>query len=83
MATRDAPHGRRARATANAKRAEPPMRRSRDFPIDVADGVAYVIKGIPPAIWGPVNTRRTREGRSVRWIVLTLLDRYAKGDITL
>lgn len=83
MATRGAPYGRRARAVANAKRAEPPMKRTRDFPVDVADGVDYVIKGIPPAIWTPVNTRRKREGRSIRWIVLTLLDKYAKGDIPL
>lgn len=83
MATRDAPHGRRARALANARRAVPPMRRSRDFPIDVEGGVDYVIKGIPPEMWKQVNERRTREGRSVRWIALSLLDRYAKGDLTL
>ena len=83
MATRSAPHGRKARAAAAARSAEPPMRRSRDFPVDVEGGVDYVIKGIPPDTWKKVNTRRARTGQSVRWIVLTLLDRYAKGEMTL
>jgi hypothetical protein len=79
-------YSRKARAQRDAAaraRGEPRMRRSRDYPVDVADGKDYVIKGISPALLTQVNTRRKRDGKSIRWVVLTLLTRYAEGVIKL
>jgi len=55
---------------------------TRDFPFS-DEGHDYVIKSIPPALWSAVSERAVVEQRSMRWILLTLLERYEKGGITL
>jgi hypothetical protein len=77
------PTRRRARRPARIRRApaERLFRQTNDFP--VADGHDYVLKSIPREAWAKFTERAVVEQRSVRWILLTLIDRYSKGGITV
>jgi len=55
---------------------------STDFPLS-EDGHDYLVKSIPRDLWHAVSERAVVEQRSLRWILLTLLERYRKGAITL
>lgn len=38
---------------------------------------AYLLRDIPEDVWQRVKRRATKEGRSLRFIILALLKRYA------
>jgi hypothetical protein len=81
------------------KKAPPPTKRPRreyertaysnDYPINPPGGTDYVLKGIEAdlsekfkaACAAGVGTGGTP--RSMRWVLLTLMHKYAKGEITL
>jgi hypothetical protein len=42
---------------------------------------AYILRDIDTDLWARVKERATREGRSLRGLILWLLQRYADGKI--
>ena len=51
-----------------------------DFP--VGDGKTFKIRDVPHDIFNRARERARIEQRSLRWIVIRLLDRYGKGEVT-
>ena len=41
----------------------------------------YLVRDIPDDLWVRVKRRAASEGRSLRWIIITLLEYYAKHGI--
>lgn len=41
----------------------------------------YLLRNIDPDLWERVKVRATSEGRSLRGLILWLLERYAAGKI--
>lgn len=41
----------------------------------------YLLRDIPDDLWIRVKRRAAKEGRSIRWIVLKLLETYAAHGI--
>jgi len=44
-------------------------------------GTAYLLERLPPQMWADVKTRAAKEGHALRWIILKLLDYYAKHGL--
>lgn len=42
----------------------------------MATSLTYLLRGIDPILWRRVKAKAAAEGHSVRWVVLTLLQRY-------
>lgn len=42
---------------------------------------AYILRGIDRDLWARVTVRATREGRTLRGLILWLLTQYASGKI--
>jgi len=42
---------------------------------------AYILRNIDPDLWTRVKHRAESEGRPLRWIILTLLDHYARHGL--
>ena len=41
----------------------------------------YLLRDIPDDLWVAVKRRATREGHTLRWVVLQLLKRYASDGL--
>lgn len=44
---------------------------------------AYLLRSIPDGLWVKVRTQATHDGYSLRAVLIRLLIRYVKGDITI
>jgi hypothetical protein len=42
---------------------------------------AYILRNIDPELWIKVKARAAQEGRGLRWIILTLVEWYAKHGL--
>jgi hypothetical protein len=42
---------------------------------------SYILRNIDPELWGKVAAKATAEGRTLRGLILWLLELYAKGKI--
>ena len=75
---------RRRRRPARVRRAaaERLYQQTDDFPY-TDDTLDYVLKSIPPTTWKEARERAQVSGRPMRWVLLSLLSRYAKGAIPL
>lgn len=51
------------------------------FPKTIADMPAYILRNIDPDLWKRVKERAAAEGRSLRGLILWLLQRYADGKV--
>ena len=43
---------------------------------NVAD---YILRNIDPKLWKQLKARASKEGRSIRWLLLEFIQRYIKG----
>jgi hypothetical protein len=59
------------------------VKRSPDFPVDVAGGRSYLLKAIPPDLWEQFDAASKHGGKSWRWTLLTLMQKFVAGDLTL
>lgn len=41
----------------------------------------YIIRNVDDALWRKVKARAESEGRSIRWVIVELLKRYAKDGV--
>jgi hypothetical protein len=41
---------------------------------------AYLLRNIPPVLWGQVRARAKTEGHTARAILINLLYRYVRGE---
>lgn len=44
---------------------------------------AYILRSIDPELWNSVKARATAEGRPLRFVILSLLQLYATGQVKL
>jgi hypothetical protein len=42
----------------------------------------YILRDIDPSVWKAFRARATTEGRSLRWILIHLIQRYIKHGLT-
>lgn len=42
----------------------------------------YILRDLPPDIWGPARTRADRDGWPMRALLLRLLEDYGAGRLT-
>jgi hypothetical protein len=43
--------------------------------------MTYLLRAIDPELWAAVRARATGEGRTIRYILLTLLQRYVQQGL--
>jgi hypothetical protein len=41
----------------------------------------FLVRNIPDDLWVKVKRRAAKEGRSLRWVIIRLLERYSKAGI--
>lgn len=53
-----------------------------DYPINAPNGHDYVVKCIPETVWRKARERAQVQRRSIRWVLISLLEQYSKGQVT-
>lgn len=41
----------------------------------------YIVRKVPNGLWAKVKKRAEKDGHSLRWIIIKLLERYAKHGL--
>jgi hypothetical protein len=44
---------------------------------------SFILRNIDPKLWAAVKKRAAGEGRTIRWVVLRLLQLYAREGLSL